>query len=193
MRTLAEAAKLSPSNVKEFLHSETSYTSFKQATLKFKRMRAFARLKNLICSTDLAYVDQFAENNNGVKSLLVRQDLFNKTVDAKGMKSKDSRETVKTFSKMITKKNSSKKFWVYHETEFAGEFKRFCGAEEIEYYSTMSGTKAAFAERTIRSLKIFLYRYMEDYVCKYINKLPHSIVTVNSRNNRRIDMKPNNV
>ena len=131
MRTLAEAAKLSPSNVKEFLNSETSSTSFTQATLKYKRMRAFARFKNLICCTDLAYVDQFAENNNGVKNLLARQDLFNKTVDAKGMKTKDSKETVKTFSKMNTKKNISKKYWVYHETEIAGEFKNFCCAEEI--------------------------------------------------------------
>ena len=57
----------------------------------------------------------------------------------------------------------------------------------------MSETKAEFPERTIRSLKNILYRYMEDYVCKYINKLPHSIVTLISRNNRSIDMKANNV
>ena len=60
----------------------------------------------------------------------------------------------------------------------------------MEVYSTMSGTTAAFAERTTRSLKNFLYRYMEDYGCKYFHKLPHFIVTMNSRNNRSIDMKP---
>ena len=32
------------------------------------------------------------------------EDLFDRTVDAKGMKTKDSKETVKTFSNMITKK-----------------------------------------------------------------------------------------
>ena len=57
----------------------------------------------------------------------------------------------------------------------------------------MSETKAAFAERTIRSLKIILYRYVEDYGYKYIHKLPQFIATVNSRNNRSIDMKPNHV
>ena len=40
-------------------------------------------------------------------------------------------------------------------TEFAGEFKKLCKAEGIQIYSTMSETKAAFAERTIRSLKIY--------------------------------------
>ena len=47
---------------------------------------------------DLAYVDKIAKDNNGVKYLLVRQDLFDRTVDATGMKTKDSKETVKSFS-----------------------------------------------------------------------------------------------
>ena len=57
----------------------------------------------------------------------------------------------------------------------------------------MSETEAAFAERTIRSLKNILYRYMEDYGYKYFNELPQFVATMNSRNNRSIDMKPNHV
>ena len=58
---------------------------------------------------DLAYVDKLSKDNNGVEYLIVRQDLFDRTVDAKGMKTKDSKETVKTFSKKITEKNRPKK------------------------------------------------------------------------------------
>ena len=57
----------------------------------------------------------------------------------------------------------------------------------------MSETKAAFAERTIRSLKNILYRYMEDHGYKYIHKLPRFIVPLISRNNRSIDMKLNHL
>ena len=39
VRNLAKAAKLSPSMIREFLHSKTSYTRLTQATRKFKRMR----------------------------------------------------------------------------------------------------------------------------------------------------------
>ena len=77
--------------------------------------------------------------------------------------------------------------------ELAGAFKKFCAAEGIQVYSTMSETKAAFAERTIRSLKIILYRYMEDFGYKYIHKLPQFIATLNSRRNSSIDMRPNTV
>ena len=156
-------------------------------------MRAFVRFKNDIWCMDLAYVDELSKDNNGVKCLLVRQDLFDRTVDAKGMKTKESKETVKTFSKMITKKNRSKKIWIDQGTEFAGEFKKFCSAEGIEISSRMSETKVAFAEHTIRSLKNILYRYMEDYGYKYFHKLPQFFATMNSRNNRSIDMKPNHV
>ena len=63
----------------------------------------------------------------------------------------------------------------------------------MKIYSTMSETEKAFAERTKRSLKNILYRYMEDYGYKGNHKLPQFIATLNSKNNRSIDMKPNHV
>ena len=51
-----------------------------------------------------------AKENTGVKFVLVGQDLFDRTVNAKGMKTKDSQETVKAFSSMITKRNRPKRF-----------------------------------------------------------------------------------
>ena len=103
------------------------------------------------------------KKNNGVEYLVVRQDLFDRTVNARGMKTKDSQETVKAFSSMTTKKNRPEKVWVDKGTEFAGAFKMFCAAEGIQVYSTMSETKAAFVERTKRSLKNLPYCYMEDF------------------------------
>ena len=38
---------------------------------------------------DLAAVDKLPKSNNGVQYLLVRQDLFDKTVDTKRMETKD--------------------------------------------------------------------------------------------------------
>ena len=50
---------------------------------------------------DLAYVDKLANDDNGVKILLVRQDVFDTTVDVKRMKTKDCKETVRAFLTMI--------------------------------------------------------------------------------------------
>ena len=142
---------------------------------------------------DFAFVDNMAKENKGVNYWIVRQDLFDRAVNAKGMKAKDSQEHVKAFSSMITKKKWPKKNWVDKRTELAGAFKKFCAAERIQVYFTMSETKAAFAERTIRSFKNILYRYLEDFGYKYIHKLPQIITTLNSRPNNPIDMRHNTV
>ena len=68
----------------------------------------------------MAYVDKLAKDDNDAKYLPVRQDLFDKTVDAKGMRTKDSKETVRALSIMITKKSRPKNIWVDEGTEFAG-------------------------------------------------------------------------
>ena len=57
----------------------------------------------------------------------------------------------------------------------------------------MSETKAAFAERTIQSLKNILYLYMEGHGYNYIHKLPQFITTLNSTRNSSTDMRPNTV
>ena len=162
VRNLVKASSLPVSKVRQFVHSKPSYTKFTLVTRKLKRMKAFARFKSEIWCMDLAYVDKLAKDNNGVKYLLVCQDLFDRNVDAKGMNSKDSKETVRAFLSMIRKKNRPKKFWVDKETELAAEFEKLCKAEGIQFYSTMSKTKAAFAERTILTLKKIIYPYMED-------------------------------
>ena len=162
VRNLAKASRLPVSKVRQFLYSKASNTKFTLAARNFKRMRAFARFKTEIWCKDLAYVDKMAKENNGVIYLLVRQDLFDRAVSAKEMKTKDSQGTLKAFLAMIAKKNRPINIWVDKGTEFAGAFKEFCAAEGIQVYSTMSETKAAFAGRTIRSLKNIPYRYMED-------------------------------
>ena len=72
-------------------------------------MKAFARFKNETWCLDLAYVDKLAKDNNGVNYPQVRQDFFSRTVDAKEMETKDSKETVRAFLTMITKKNCPRK------------------------------------------------------------------------------------
>ena len=87
-------------------------------------MRAFPRFRNGIWCLDCAHVDNLAKDDNGEKFLPFRRNLFDRIVNAKGMKTKDSQETVKAFSSMITKRNRWKKVWVEKRSEFAGAFEK---------------------------------------------------------------------
>ena len=107
IRILVMASNLPVSKVRQFLHSKPTYRKFTLATRNFNRMNVFEIFKNEFWSMDLAYVDKLANDNNGVKYLLVRQDLFDKTIYAKGMKTKDFKETVRAFFYYDYKKEST--------------------------------------------------------------------------------------
>ena len=133
VRNLVKTTNLSVSKVRHFLHSTPSSTKFTLATCKFKRMKASDRYKNEIWCMDSAYVDKPAKDNNGVKYLLLRQDLFDRVVHAKGTKTKYSKETVGALLTMITKNNRPKRIWFDKGTELVGEFKKLCKAEIIQF------------------------------------------------------------
>ena len=109
VRNLKKTSILSVSNVRQYFHSQPSYVKCTPATRKFKQKKAFARFRYEIQCMDLSCVDKLAKNKNGVKYLRVRQDLFDRTVDAKGMKTKDSKETIRAFLSKVTEKNRPKK------------------------------------------------------------------------------------
>ena len=193
VRNLVKASNLSVSKVRPYLHSKLSYTKFTLATRKFKRMKVFARFKIEHWCMDLAYVDKQAKDNNGVKYLLVRQYLFDWTVDAKKNENKRFQGKILLIYHYDYKKQSTQKTWVDKGTEFGGEPKKLCKPEGFQIYSTMNKTKAAFAESTIRSLKNTIYRYMEDNGWKYFNKLAQFVTILISRKNCSIDLIPKNV
>ena len=63
VRILVKASKLLISKVRQFSHSEPSYTKFTLATRKFQRTKTFAGFKNEIWCMDLEYVDKLAGQN----------------------------------------------------------------------------------------------------------------------------------
>ena len=81
-------------------------------------MMVFAGFDKEIWCMDLGYVDKLAKDNNGVKYVLVRLDLFLGTVDAKGMNAKDSKKKIRAFLTIISKK-------LTHKT-LGPHGKRFC-------------------------------------------------------------------
>ena len=117
-----KTSNLSVSEVRLFLHSKPFFKKFTPSLRKFKRMKPFAGFKKELWCMDLAYVDKLAKNNNGVMYVLVRQDLFDRTVDAKGMRTKDSKETICAFLTRITKRNRPKKIGLTRDQNLLESF-----------------------------------------------------------------------
>jgi hypothetical protein len=191
IENLAKQSKLPKELVSHFLHSKESYNRYHNATRKFKRLSAYASYINDIWCMDLAHVEKLSGDNNGVNYLLVCVDIFSRFVRVHPMKNKFSTTTTESFKKF---KKIPNKLWVDRGKEFEGEFKKHCKQNGITIYHTNSETKAAFAERAIRSLKRIIYRFMEEkQTYKYINRLPNFVSTMNNRVNRSTGIAPSKV
>ena len=186
VQNLSKVSGLSKKKVEQVLPTKTSYTKFGPPIRRFQRLQVFSKPINETWCMDLAFVDKLASQNNGVKFSLVAVDVFSRFVRVQTMKTKYAEDTLQAFKKMISRKNTPEKLWIDKGTEYGGTFKKFCEEKNIEVYSLMNETKAAFAERAIQSLKHLIYRYIEDHGKKFIHKLPQFVSTMNCRINRSI-------
>ena len=62
-----------------------------------------------------------------------------------------------------------------------------------QIYSTINETKAAFAEGTVRSIKIKIYRYLEELAYENIHNMSQFVAALNSTKNRSMDLIPKNI
>ena len=74
-----------------------------------------------------------------------------------------AKDTLQAFKEIISQKILHKKLWVDKGREYGEIFKKTLQGKNLEDYSSMSETKAAFAERAIQSLKHIIYRYREEH------------------------------
>ena len=97
LQNLAKTSKLVFSKFRKFSHPKDSHTKFTLATRKLKRMRAFTKYTIVIWGVDVAYVDELANDNKAIKSLLVRHDVFDKTIQVRVWKQRTLTRHLQTF------------------------------------------------------------------------------------------------
>ena len=96
----------------------------------------------------------------------------------------------------MIKHKQPEKVWFVDGRDFLGAFKALCTERGIHLYSTFSEKKSAFAERNIRSLKIIIYRYLEEkWNYSYLDNLDAFVKLINSRVNQliKLALAPNKV
>ncbi|MEN0051324.1 MAG: transposase family protein [Bacteroidota bacterium] len=194
LRTIAkEVYNIDELDVDSFLHSTNAYTKFGKSVNKFKRLSAYSRFINDVWCIDLAYVDDIANHNDGVKFILVCVDIFSRYVFAEPLKDKTANSARSAFLEIIFKNKGIRpqKVWCGKGTEFKGTFKQTLDSLGIKIYQTNSETKAAFAERAIQSLKKLIYKYLElAWTWRYIYKLDDFVLTMNTKINSAIGLAP---
>ena len=131
--------------------------------------------------------------NKGFRFLLCVIDIFSKYAWVVPLKDKKGVSIVDAFEKILDDSNRKpNKLWVDKGSEFCNNcFKKWLKDNDIEMHSIHNEGKSVVAERSIRTLKIKIYKYLT-LVSKnvYINKLYDIVGEYNNTYHRTINVKP---
>lgn len=177
-------ASITYKDVVDYLSSQRAYTLHKLQPLRFPRRKIIAAAPRIILTCDLADMTLLHSHNGGIKYILLCIDVFSRLMKAVGLVRKNSKSVLSALRNIIespTFRGISR----LHTDRGAEFYNRpllnYLKKKNIKLYSTFSDTKAAIAERAIRTLKHRIYRYMTlTNSLKYIEVLPAIVETYNS-------------
>ena len=212
-QSLKTVWRCSYSDVDKYLASSETYTKFKQTRRRFIRLKVQSFRLNEIWSVDLADMQKLSRANDGVRYLFVAVDTLSRFLWVYPIKGKSAKSCAEALNPIITccqagrqqmqpkfcrgkEKVPAKpeKIWVDKGREFTGEFADYCRERSITIHSTCSDAKSVFAERSIRSLKALIFRYLhENNTDIYLDQLPNFVSIINGRINRVTHIAPKNV
>jgi transposase InsO family protein len=154
--------KISRETVVEYLQSKEGYTQHKPRKRHFKRRRIISVDVGDQYQIDLADMQKFAQENDGVKYLLTAVDCFSRYAFAIPIKSKNHTEIVEALSKIFKDHGIPLRIQSDMGGEFTGKIvKTFFRDSGVTFFTTTNDDiKCAMVERFNRTLKERLWLYM---------------------------------
>lgn len=191
---LHRAAGVSVKKATEYLRGQKTYQMHKPVRKNFKRRRYMVSGIDDLWQADLADMQKIKWHNGGYTFLLIVIDVFSKTLWVRPLKNKTAPVTLDGLDDIIISSNRKPvNFMTDRGTEFVNvHAKNYFKNLNINFYqSNNPETKAAVAERVIRTLKGRIYRYLTRYNTKrYIDVLQDLVEAYNNSKHRSIGMKP---
>ena len=188
---------LSRGQIKLWLSKQDAYTLHKQTHSKFKRQPVYAPYKNYMWESDLGQMTRHKSKNNGYAFFIVYIDVNSRYAYTRPLKTKKS-EAVLAATREIFREaapNKPERLRFDKGGEFKGRnFRDFLEREGVKYFATENETKAAYAERLLKTLKLKLYRWMtRNNSEKWVELLPQVTASYNAKYHRGIKMAPKDV
>lgn len=171
--------------IRNVLQNKDDYSLQRPVRRKFKRAKVV--VSNLMeeFDADLADMQSLADDNDGVKYLLVAIDDFSRFLYVQPLKNKTGNEVLNGLKKIFTS-GKPKKLRTDNGSEFKyRKLKIYLSNQNIYHHITMNDVKASLVERVILTLKRMIFRYLllkrkftyidvlQDLVKSY-NATPHS-------------------
>jgi len=176
----------------EFFEQSDAYQKNRPVVTKFRTRRIEVSGPKVQVQADLADMTLYARENDGVKYLLCAIDCFSRYAWVYPLKTKRADEIAPVIEKLL-KEVPFKHFQTDNGTEFYNAtVKKVFEKYDVNFFSTVgSNTKAAIAERFIRTLKLILARLWDSTSnFRYLEKLDSIVKGYNNRVHSSLGVTP---
>ena len=159
--SLQKATGADRATVKRWLRGEKAYVAHTLARKRFDQDRIIVQGLNDQVSTDLADMNAYASENDGIRFLLVCVDTLSKYAIVKPLKDKKASTVGAAFRQIYS--NSDRKPRAIRSDKgkeyLGGEAQRVFKELGIRHFTSSSKTKSSISERFLRTIKGKIHRH----------------------------------
>ena len=187
--------KISRKKLSNWLYEQETYTLHKQSRKKFKRNRVVVSEIDQQWDSDLAFMLDFQEHNNGMKYIFLAIDIFSRYVWTEAISDKKPKTIIQVFKNIFSEGRKPQKIRTDHGGEFKNRYlKSFMDKENVEIFVTQNEGKANYAERAIKTIKSKLFKLMSSKNTKHwVDVLQHVTKSYNNTIHSAIERTPASV
>ena len=185
--------KVSPKYLKKWLSMQEAYTSHHPVNRVFRRPRVLAFSLNYQWDTDTGNMVKYRDYNDGYGYFAVFIDIFSRFLYTYPLKTLSGLEMSKTFKRLINERGvKPKKLRSDQGSEYKNkQFEKLLLEENIDHIFTYYETKANFAERVIKTIKLKIFKYFTNReTFRWIDVLSDLTGGYNNSIHRSIKMSP---
>ena len=190
---LDDFQKISRNDIKIWLSKQESYTSHRSVRRKFRRPRVISFSLNYQWDTDTANMVKYKDHNDGFSFFAVFIDIFSRYLYTSPLKTLTGIEMVKVMRKILDNNGvQPKNLRSDQGSEYKNrEMRRFLNDRGIKHIFTYYETKANYAERVIKTLKLKIRKYLTGKeTFRWVDVLQDLTFSYNHSTHRSIKMSP---
>lgn len=193
---LREAVGGTVKGAQEWLAGEEAYTRHKPSLKRLKTDQIVVNSVDAQWSTDLADMQHLARDNDGIRYLLVVIDSLSRYAWVRALPDKTGQTVASALRDIFT---ASKRAPRTIRSDLGGEFRNYffqklLRERGIQHFLANHRTKAAIAERFIRTLKTKLWRFFTaTNTRRYIDKLDQFVEGYNNTKHSTTGLPPAHV
>ena len=188
--------KFSLSEIQKFLEGEDAYTLHRGFRTRFPSKKVIVGGLNQLHQGDLLDISKFKDFNDNVTFLLVVEDCFSKFLWVEPLLNKSNKEVLRALKKIYVKSDDFPLVFTSDKgKEFLGNpIQIFFKDNDVVYYNSHGNTKAQFVERSIRTLKGKIFRFMTLHkTYRYLDGLKSLVFNLNHTFKNSLGTEPSKV